>query len=212
MKRLFAGLCALSVVLTACGGSDKKSDTAATTATTAASTTSSEATTTTAAPETTTTAAAAASAGAAGAAPGHDGKVGDKLVTAGFQDNMEMMAIKVTEVIDPADAIMTAAHYKTDADKRFVIIKSEFTNLGPKPYETGSEPDIGFVLVDDRNQEYPHSIAIVDSCPGYPHAPLATNASASGCTFFELAKATPLVAVRWAPREDFKDRTLTWKK
>ena len=203
---LLVAVCCSALLFAGCGGGSEK---AASTTTTAAATSSSETTGTTAAAETSTNLAASPDA-AAGAALGHEGKVGDKLVTEGFRDQKEMMAIKVTEIIDPADAIMTAARYKTDPDKRFVIVKSEFTNLGPNPYDT--TPDLNMVLVDDRDQEYRKSIAIVDACPGYPHEPLATNATASGCSFFELAKATPVVAVRWSPRSDLKDRTLTWRR
>ena len=209
MKRFLAGLCALLVVLTGCGGSDKKSESASTTVTTAETTTSSEATTTTVAAETTTTVAANTDA-AAGAAAGHSGKVGDKLITDGFSDRQEKVAVKVVQIIDPADDQLAASKYKTDPNKRFVIVKSEFTNLGPMPYEVG--PDLYLVLIDDRGQDERHVIAIVDSCPGYTHDPIAPNATVSGCTIFQLAKATPIVSVQWSPRPDLTEKTLTWAK
>ena len=211
MKRVSAGFCVLFVVLAACGGSDKKSENAsATTPTSAESTTSSEATTTTAAAETTTTAATASADGAAGAAEGHSGKIGDKLITDGFSDRQEKVAVKVVEIIDPADAQMAAEKYQTDPEKRFVIVKSEFTNLGPMEYKTS--PDLYLVLVDDRGQDTRKVIAILKSCPGYTYDPIAPNATVSGCTIFQLGKTTPIISVQWSPRPDLKDKTLTWAR
>lgn len=195
------------VLLAACGGSGTTAGPAASGTTTPAAA-ARAASPTMAAPKT--TAAPPAAAGKAGAVTVLSGKVGDRLVTDGFRDQQERVAVRVTEIVDPANSTLTAERYKVEPNQRAVIVKSEFTNLGPNPYKT--TPDLYLVVVDDRGQPLRKSIAVLRACPSFPSTPVPPGGTVTGCTVYQLAQATPVASVQWSPRPDLTDRTLTWKR
>ena len=103
----------------------------------------------------------------------------------------------------------TASRYRIAENQRAVMVKPEFTNLGPNPY--GTTPDPYLVLIDDRLSSIRKSIAILRDCPSCPMGDVAPGATVSGCSVYEVAKAAPVVAVQWSSRPDLTDRTLTWR-
>jgi hypothetical protein len=200
-------LCAVAAVVIAvvagCGSNAAGPTTTAAGATTgAATTTTTKASTSTSAPSTTSTSRAAtttstsATSGSAGPTS-KEGKVGDLLETEGLDGKF---AIKILEVIDPSTDLLTGAHYRIDAGRRTVTVRSEITNRSAKER---TSPDLYLVLVDDRDEEFTHSIAIVDACPS--HEAIAPGATGTGCTHFELSDKTPVKKVRWNPGLDPDD-------
>lgn len=136
-----------------------------------------------------------------GGAARRTGSVGDTLQTDG-------LAIQLIEVVDPADFLFTAAGYKLQPGERSVVVHTELTNRGSAPL--ASLPDLYLVLLDAEGQATSKAPVSLTSRP--PHrVGVRPGETAGGHTVYVLPEGTALAAVRWRPRPDEDEHTLTWK-
>jgi hypothetical protein len=128
------------------------------------------------------------------------GAVGDTLHARG-------LAIKLVEVVDPADFLFTAAGYKLQPGERSVVVHTEVTNRGTAPLT--SLADLYLVLLDAEGQPTSKAPVALTSRP--PHRiGVKPGETAGGHTVYVLPEATELAAVRWSPSPDDTDHALTW--
>jgi DNA-binding Lrp family transcriptional regulator len=139
------------------------------------------------------------------AAGARTGKVGDVLYTAGLE--VEQLAIRLVEVVDPADFLFTAAGYRLQPGERSVVVHTELTNNGRAPY--ASLPDLYLVLVDDSGKPVPKAPVSLSSRPPY-RIGVKPGETAAGHTVYVLPEAVTLSAVRWSPRPDDDKNVVTW--
>jgi len=133
------------------------------------------------------------------------GSVGETLHTEGLEG--EPLTIQLVEVVDPADFLFTAAGYRLQPGERSVVVHTELTNRGSVPFS--SLPDLYLVLLDDEGQSVAKAPVSLSSRP--PHRiGVKPGETAGGHTVYVLPEATELAAVRWSPRPDDEQRTLTW--
>jgi len=133
------------------------------------------------------------------------GRVGGTLETIGLEG--ERLAIQLVEVVDPADFLFTAAGYRLEPGERSVVVHTEFTNRGAVPFS--SLPDQYLVLVTKDGQTISKAPVSLSSRP--PHRiGVQPGETAGGHTVYVLPEDVELVAVRWSPRPDDEQRTLTW--
>ncbi len=141
----------------------------------------------------------------AGAPVKRTGAVGETLHTEGLEG--ERLAIQLVEVVDPADFLFTAAGYRLQPGERSVVVHTELTNRGSVPFS--SLPDLYLVLLDDEGQSVAKAPVSLSSRP--PHRiGVKPGETAGGHTVYVLPEETELTAVRWSPRPDDEQRTLTW--
>ncbi|GGM37683.1 AsnC family protein [Longimycelium tulufanense] len=133
------------------------------------------------------------------------GTVGATLETEGLEG--ERVAIQLVEVVDPADFLFTAAGYRLQEGERAVVVHTELTNRGNVPFS--SLPDLYLVLVAADGTPVPKAPVSLSSRP--PHRiGVQPGETAGGHTVYVLPESTDLVAVRWSPRPDDEQRSLTW--
>ncbi|MFB9429260.1 AsnC family protein [Streptoalloteichus tenebrarius] len=133
------------------------------------------------------------------------GKVGSTLETEGLEG--ERLAIQLVEVVDPADFLFTAAGYRLQEGERAVVVHTELTNKGTTAFS--SLPDLYLVLVAADGTPVAKAPVSLSSRP--PHRiGVQPGETAGGHTVYVLPEDTDLVAVRWSPRPDDEQRTLTW--
>lgn len=119
----------------------------------------------------------------------------------------EHLSVTVSQVVDPATEVLTAAGYVLDPAERAVLVRSAIANHGPAAHDC--MPDLYLVLVGADGgvlQKAPVSVA------GYPahRVGVAPGGVADGWTVFLIAADAAVEAVRWSVRPDLVDRTLNW--
>lgn len=119
----------------------------------------------------------------------------------------EHLSVTVSQVVDPATDVLTAAGYVLDPAERAVLVRSAIANHGPAAHDC--MPDLYLVLVGADGgvlQKAPVSVA------GYPahRVGVAPGGVADGWTVFLIAADAAVEAVRWSVRPDLVDRTLNW--
>jgi hypothetical protein len=133
------------------------------------------------------------------------GKVGATLNTEGLEG--ERLAIKLIEVVDPADYLFTAAGYRLQEGERSVVVHTELTNRGSVPFQT--LPDLYLVLVTPDGQTVAKAPVSLSSRP--PHRiGVAPGETAGGHTVYVLPEHTLITSVRWSPRPDEESLALNW--
>ncbi len=133
------------------------------------------------------------------------GKVGTMLQAEGLEG--EKLAIQLVEVVDPADYLFTAAGYRLQEGERSVVVHTELTNRGQVAFQ--SLPDLYLVLVTPDGKTISKAPVSLSSRP--PHRiGVPPGETAGGHTVYVLPEDTELTAVRWSPRPDDEQRTLTW--
>ncbi|WP_353647817.1 hypothetical protein ABLG96_13075 [Nakamurella sp. A5-74] len=125
--------------------------------------------------------------------------------TVGLAD--EHLSVTVSQIVDPATDVLTAAGYVLDPAERAVLVHSVIANHGPAAHDC--LPDLYLVLVGADGgvlQKAPVSVA------GYPahRVGVAPGRVAEGWTVFLIGATTDVEAVRWSVRPDLIDRTLNW--
>ncbi|WP_158887268.1 AsnC family transcriptional regulator [Amycolatopsis anabasis] len=140
------------------------------------------------------------------AAPGQRaGKTGDVLATEGLEG--EQLTLQLLEVQDPADFLFSAAGYRLDDGERAVVVHTEITNRGNVPFV--SLPDNYLELLTDQGQAVGKAPVSLSSRP--PHRiGVQPGETAGGHTVYVLPEATRVVSVRWSPRPEPDERSLTW--
>jgi hypothetical protein len=133
------------------------------------------------------------------------GTVGYTLHTEG--PDGQRLAIRLVEVVDPADFLFTAAGYRLRPGERSVVVHTELTNRGSTPLST--LPDLYLVLLDEGGNAVSKAPVALSSRP--PHRiGVKPGDTAGGHTVYVLPEATELAAVRWSARPDDERRALTW--
>ncbi|MBB4682822.1 hypothetical protein BJY18_000307 [Amycolatopsis jiangsuensis] len=139
------------------------------------------------------------------AAGGRRGRIGEALETQGLEG--EQLTVQLLEVQDPADFLFGAAGYRLEEGERSVVVHTEITNRGTVPF--ASLPDNYLELVTDDGGTVGKAPVSLTSRP--PHRiGVRPGETLGGHTVYVLPEATHVVAVRWSPRPEPDDRTLTW--
>lgn len=134
-----------------------------------------------------------------------EGKVGTTLKAEGLEG--ERLTIHLVEVVDPADYLFTAAGYRLQEGERSIVVHTELTNQGSVTFQT--LPDLYLVLVTPDGESISKAPVALSSRP--PHRiGVAPGETAGGHTVYVVPENTEILSVRWSPRPDEEDRTLTW--
>jgi DNA-binding Lrp family transcriptional regulator len=146
---------------------------------------------------------------AAGAAPrpvtAVSGRPGDVLETQGLEG--ERLALQLLEVQDPADYLFGPAGYRLERGERAVVVHTEITNRGGVPF--ASLPDNYLELLTDDGKAITKAPVSLSSRP--PHRiGVQPGETTGGHTVYVLPDSTRVQAVRWSPRPEPDERSLTW--
>ncbi|QUQ71720.1 hypothetical protein JJ691_95070 [Kutzneria sp. CA-103260] len=132
--------------------------------------------------------------------------VGSTQQTVGLEG--EQLSIQLVEVVDPADFLFTAAGYRLQEGERAVVVHTELTNRGTVPFS--SLPDLYLLLVATDGQTVSKAPVSLSSRP--PHRiGVQPGETAGGHTVYVLPDSTELTSVRWSPRPDDPQHSLTWE-
>ncbi|WP_329044795.1 AsnC family protein [Amycolatopsis sp. NBC_01488] len=139
------------------------------------------------------------------AGTGRRGRIGEVLETQGLEG--EQLSVQLLEVQDPADYLFGAAGYRLEAGERAVVVHTEITNRGPIPF--ASLPDNYLELLAADGTAIGKAPVSLTSRP--PHKiGVQPGETLGGHTVYVLPDATRVVSVRWSPRPEPDERTLTW--
>ncbi|MFD2465810.1 AsnC family transcriptional regulator [Amycolatopsis silviterrae] len=139
------------------------------------------------------------------AAPARKGRIGETMQSQGLEG--EQLSVQLLEVQDPADFLFGAAGYRLEDGERAVVVHTEITNRGPIPF--ASLPDNYLELVTDSGETVAKAPVSLTSRP--PHKiGVQPGETLGGHTVYVLPTATRVVSVRWSPRPEPDERTLTW--
>ncbi|WP_407641801.1 AsnC family protein [Amycolatopsis panacis] len=138
-------------------------------------------------------------------AGGQRGRIGEKLETQGLEG--EQLTVQLLEVQDPADFLFGAAGYRLEEGERAVVVHTEITNRGSVPF--ASLPDNYLELLTADSGTVAKAPVSLTSRP--PHKiGVRPGETLGGHTVYVLPEATQVVSVRWSPRPEPDERTLTW--
>jgi hypothetical protein len=133
------------------------------------------------------------------------GRIGDVLATEGLEG--EQLTVQLLEVQDPADFLFTAAGYRLDEGERAVVVHTEITNRGATPFV--SLPDNYLELISTEGKAVVKAPVSLTSRP--PHKiGVQAGETAGGHTVYIVPETTRIVSVRWSPRPEPGDHSLTW--
>lgn len=136
---------------------------------------------------------------------GKKGKTGDVMETQGLEG--EQLAVQLLEVQDPADYLFSAAGYSLESGERSVVVHTEITNRGNIPFVSLPDNYLELITADGK----PITKAPVSLTSRPPHKiGVRPGETLGGHTVYVLPDATRVVAVRWSPRPEPDERTLTW--
>jgi DNA-binding Lrp family transcriptional regulator len=139
------------------------------------------------------------------AATGKRGRLGEVMETHGLEG--EQLTVQLLEVQDPADYLFSAAGYRLEDGERAVVVHTEITNRGAIPF--ASLPDNYLELLAADGAAIGKAPVSLTSRP--PHRiGVKPGETLGGHTVYVLPDATRVVAVRWSPRPEPDERTLTW--
>jgi DNA-binding Lrp family transcriptional regulator len=138
-------------------------------------------------------------------AGGRQGRLGQVLETHGLEG--EQLSVQLLEVQDPADFLFGAAGYRLEEGERAVVVHTEITNRGAIPF--ASLPDNYLELLTVDGQAIGKAPVSLTSRP--PHKiGVKPGETLGGHTVYVLPDSTRVVSVRWSPRPEPDERTLTW--
>lgn len=138
-------------------------------------------------------------------AGGKRGRIREVMETQGLEG--EQLSVQLLEVQDPADYLFSAAGYRLEAGERSVVVHTEITNRGAIPF--ASLPDNYLELLAADGTAIGKAPVSLTSRP--PHKiGVQPGETLGGHTVYVLPDATRVVSVRWSPRPEPDDRTLTW--
>ncbi len=136
---------------------------------------------------------------------GKKGKTGDVMETQGLEG--EQLTVQLLEVQDPADYLFSAAGYSLEAGERSVVVHTEITNRGNIPFVSLPDNYLELLTADGK----PVTKAPVSLTSRPPHKiGVRPGETLGGHTVYVLPDTTRVVAVRWSPRPEPDERTLTW--
>ncbi len=139
------------------------------------------------------------------AGTGKRGRSGEVMETQGLEG--EQLSVQLLEVQDPADYLFSAAGYRLEDGERAVVVHTEITNRGSIPF--ASLPDNYLELLAADGTAIGKAPVSLTSRP--PHKiGVKPGETLGGHTVYVLPDATRVVAVRWSPRPEPDERTLTW--
>lgn len=139
------------------------------------------------------------------AAAGKRGRIGEVMETQGLEG--EQLSVQLLEVQDPADFLFSAAGYRLEEGERAVVVHTEITNRGTIPFV--SLPDNYLELLTADGKAIAKAPVSLTSRP--PHKiGVKPGETLGGHTVYVLPDATRVVSVRWSPRPEPDERTLTW--
>ncbi|QRP48789.1 AsnC family protein [Amycolatopsis sp. FDAARGOS 1241] len=140
-----------------------------------------------------------------GPAEGKHGRIGEPLPAQGLEG--EQLTIQLLEVQDPADFLFGAAGYRLEEGERAVVVHTEITNRGAIPF--ASLPDNYLELVTADGTTVAKAPVSLTSRP--PHKiGVRPGETLGGHTVYVLPEAVRVVSVRWSPRPEPDERSLTW--
>lgn len=119
----------------------------------------------------------------------------------------EHLSVTVSQVIDPATDVLTAAGYVLDPAERAVLVRTAIANHGPAAHDC--MPDLYLVLVGADGGVLPKAPVSVAGYPAH-RVGVAPGGVADGWTVFLIGADTAVETVRWSVRPDLVDRTLNW--
>lgn len=119
----------------------------------------------------------------------------------------EQLDVGLQQILDPADAILTAVGYRIDEGERALLVQTSVGNRGPVPYE--SLADLYLEVLDARGTVLRKAAMAV---AGYPAHTVGVpgHTLASGWTVFLVPADTEVAQLRWSVRPDLPDRTVSW--
>ncbi|RSD15533.1 AsnC family protein [Amycolatopsis eburnea] len=139
------------------------------------------------------------------AGTGKRGRLGEVMETQGLEG--EQLSVQLLEVQDPADYLFSAAGYRLEDGERAVVVHTEITNRGSIPF--ASLPDNYLELLTADGTAIGKAPVSLTSRP--PHKiGVKPGETLGGHTVYVLPDATRVVSVRWSPRPEPDERTLTW--
>jgi hypothetical protein len=119
----------------------------------------------------------------------------------------EQLTVQLLEVQDPADFLFTAASYRLDEGERAVVVHTEITNIGTIAFI--SLPDNYLELIAEDGKGIGKAPVSLASRP--PHKiGVRPGETLGGHSVYVLPDAIRVVSVRWSPRPEPDERTLTW--
>lgn len=137
--------------------------------------------------------------------PNRTGRTGDVLPSEGLEG--EQLTVQLLEVQDPADFLFSAAGYRLEENERSVVVHTEVVNRGPIPF--ASLPDNFLELITADGKAIGKAPVSLTSRP--PHKiGVQPGETAGGHTVYVLPESTRVVSVRWSPRPEPDERTITW--
>lgn len=138
-------------------------------------------------------------------AGGKQGRIREVMETKGLDG--EQLSVQLLEVQDPADYLFSAAGYRLEEGERAVVVHTEITNRGAIPF--ASLPDNYLELLAADGTAIGKAPVSLTSRP--PHKiGVRPGETLGGHTVYVLPDATRVVSVRWSPRPEPDERTLTW--
>ncbi|WAL63642.1 AsnC family protein [Amycolatopsis cynarae] len=133
------------------------------------------------------------------------GRIGEALNTQGLEG--EQLSVQLLEVQDPADFLFAAAGYRLEEGERAIVVHTEITNRGAIPFV--SLPDNYLELLTAEGRAITKAPVSLTSRP--PHKiGVQPGETAGGHTVYVVPEATRVVSLRWSPRPEPDERTLTW--
>lgn len=133
------------------------------------------------------------------------GTVGSGLDVAG--PGGERLTIRLVEVVDPADFLLSAAGFELPAGERAVVVHTELTNRSTANFD--AVPDQHLMLVANDGSTVSKSSISLASRPPFG-SEVRPGTTTGGHTVYLLPESTELVAVRWSPTPDDTWWSLTW--
>ncbi|MPY97284.1 MAG: AsnC family protein [Actinophytocola sp.] len=135
----------------------------------------------------------------------HTGRIGDALQTQGLDG--DQLRLQLLEVQDPADYLFSAAGYQLNEGERAIVVHTEITNTGQTPF--ASLPDNYLELLTEDDTPIGKAAVSLTSRP--PHRiGVQPGETLGGHTVYVLPEATIVRTVRWSPRPEPDERTVTW--
>ncbi|WP_040588181.1 hypothetical protein [Sciscionella marina] len=138
--------------------------------------------------------------------PAASGKVGERLDTTGLEG--DPISVRLVEVVDPADALYTAAGYTLGGTERAVVVHTELTNRGSRTYQT--LPDQYLMLYTAEGHSIAKAAISLSSRP--PHTMgVPPGETVGGHAVYILNERTRVLEIRWLARPDSQRGGLTWE-
>jgi DNA-binding Lrp family transcriptional regulator len=136
---------------------------------------------------------------------GKRGRIREVMETQGLDG--EQLSVQLLEVQDPADYLFSAAGYRLEEGERAVVVHTEITNRGAIPFASLPDNYLELLAADGT----PIGKAPVSLTSRPPHKiGVQPGETLGGHTVYVLPDATRVVSVRWSPRPEPDERTVTW--